>query len=129
MFSVANKCFLCFNFGSSTVRFVFVCFNKGSSINDVTQFWTTFNPLPPSSCFLVLTLHHYHHKILDPFPQRATSLMDKHNKMEITCFRSVENDRPRTGFATGYDNSFGPTNSVENWTMLKVDLEIYYYYC
>ena len=42
---------------------------------DVTQFWTIFDPLPPSSRFLLLLSKYYRHKILDP-PQTVTSLKD-----------------------------------------------------
>ena len=43
---------------------------NGSSINDVTQFWRTFDPLPISSRGLLLRPLYCRHDILDPLPIR-----------------------------------------------------------
>ena len=40
----------------------------GSSINDITQIWTIFNPLPPSSSFLLNGLSTVVTKFLTPSP-------------------------------------------------------------
>ena len=62
-------------------------FAKGSATNDVTQFWTIFDPFPTSSRFLLLSLLYSRHKNFNPFhPLDRDVIMDAH-LMRFFAFR------------------------------------------
>ena len=53
------------------------CRPQGSSTNDFMQIYTIFDPLSPSSHYLLLRSHYCRYKIIDPLPPKTvTSFMD-----------------------------------------------------